>query len=140
MDPDLNVGTDDGFVGVEAIGSSSSATAVEAVRTKVYPTQSKKGLLKESFEPNTTTHLDPAYQATSFFGGSIDSICEGGELGGELSLASFGMLEDLLLKAKLLGGKRKCGESVWKVSFLWSCRYCSFGKWGFPFHVFITYH
>ena len=67
-------------------------------RTRCYPSQSAKSLLKEYFEMNPPTHLDPRHPTTSF---SADQIIQFARaVGLEVSLASYSMLEDLLLKAK----------------------------------------
>ena len=111
MGPDLNVGTSSGFVRVPTVGSSSVPTAVETTRTKYYPSQSAKSLLKDFFELNPPTHVDPAPQTTSFTADQMIQFAKAVDL--EVLLASFGMLEELL-KAKLNGG-RSCGV-VEKVS------------------------
>ena len=66
-------------------------------RTKYYPSQSAKSLLKEYFDLNLPTYLDPSHATTSF---SADQVIQFGRaIGLEVSLASHSMLEDLLLKA-----------------------------------------
>ena len=59
--PKLNVGTGSGLVRVPTLGSPGVPTAVKAVRTEYYPSQSAKSLLKDFFELNPPTHLDPAH-------------------------------------------------------------------------------
>ena len=67
-------------------------------RTRYYPSQSVNILLKECFEMNPPTHLDPSHPTTSF---SADQMIQFARaVGLEVSLASYSMLEDLLLKAK----------------------------------------
>ena len=67
-------------------------------RTRYYPSQSAKSLLKECFEMNPPTHLDRSHPATSF---SADQMIQFARaVGLEVSLASYSMLEDLLLKAR----------------------------------------
>ena len=48
------------------MGPPSVPNAVEAARTKYNPSQSAESLLKDFFEFNPQTHLDPAHQTTSF--------------------------------------------------------------------------
>ena len=67
-------------------------------RTRYYPSQSAKSLLKDCFEINPPTHLEPSHATTSF---SADQMVEFARaVGLEVSLASYSMLEDLLLKAR----------------------------------------
>ena len=57
--------------------------------------------MKDFFEHNSPTRLDATHQTTSF---SADQMIQvAGVVGLEVSLASFGMLEDLLLKTNLIG-------------------------------------
>ena len=67
-------------------------------RTKDYPSQSAKNLLDEFFELNPPTHLDHSHATTSFSGDQLIQFARG--VGLEVSLASYSMLEDLLLKAR----------------------------------------
>ena len=70
-------------------------------RVKYYPSQSAKSLLKDFFELNPPTHLDPSHPTTSF---SADQMIQFARaVGLEVSLASYGMLKDLLLKARIGG-------------------------------------
>ena len=70
-------------------------------KTRYYPSQSAKRLLKDCFEMNPPTHLDPNHPTTSF---SADQLIQFARaVGLEVSLASYSMPEDLLLKA---GGGR----------------------------------
>ena len=65
---------------------------------KYYPSQSAKSLLKEYFELNPPTHFDPSLATTSF---SADQMIQFARaVGLDVSLASYSMLEDLLLKAR----------------------------------------
>ena len=60
-----------------------------------------KSFLKDFFEHNPPTHLDALHQTTSF---SVDQMIHFARaVGLEVSLASFGMLGDLLLKTNLIG-------------------------------------
>ena len=64
-------------------------------RTSCYPSQSAKSLLKDCFEVNPPTHLDPNHPTTSF---SADQMIQFARaVGLEVSLASYSKLEDLLL-------------------------------------------
>ena len=75
--------------------------------SKYYPSESARTLLKECFADNHPVQLDPHQQVT---GMSSDQMIQfAREVGLEVSLATFGMLEDVLLK---IGGKsgRNVGE------------------------------
>ena len=67
-------------------------------RTKYYPSQSAKSLLKDCFEMNPPIYLDPSHPTTSF--SAYQMIQFARAVGLEVSLASYGMLEDLLLKVR----------------------------------------
>ena len=78
-----------------------------AGRSKYYPSESARTLLKECFADNPPVQLDPHQQLT---GMSSDQMIQFARaVGLEVSLATFGMLEDVLLK---IGGKtgRNVGE------------------------------
>ena len=114
LGPDSHVVSSDGMVRVPTVGSSGWPPDVGAVRTKYYPSQSAKTLLKDCFENNPPTHLDATHQTTSF---SADQMVHFARVVGlEVSLASFGMLEDLILKANLIarggGGGKASSRSV----------------------------
>ena len=65
-------------------------------------------MLKDFFELNPPTHLDPSHPTTSF---SADQMIQFARaVGLEVSLASYGMLEDLLLKAMGGGGFQSVGS------------------------------
>ena len=67
-----------------------------------YPTQSAKSFLKIFFELKPPTHIDPSHPTTS---SSADQMIQFAHaVGLEVSSASYGMLEDLLLKARVGGG------------------------------------
>ena len=71
-----------------------------AGRSKYYPSESARTLLKECFADNPPVQLDPHQQLT---GMSLDQMIQFARtIGLEVSLATFGMLEDVLLK---IGGK-----------------------------------
>ena len=67
-------------------------------RTTYYPSQSAKSSLKDCLELNPPTHLDPSHPTTSFIADQMIQFARAVEL--EMSLASYSMLEDLLLKAR----------------------------------------
>ena len=76
-------------------------------RSKYYPSESARTLLKECFADNPPVQSDPHQQVT---GMSSDQMIQFARaVGLEVSLATFGMLEDVLLK---IGGKsgRSVGE------------------------------
>ena len=65
-------------------------------------------MLKVFFELNPLTHLDPSHPTTSF---SADQMIQFARaVGLEVSLDSYGMLEDLLLKARVGGGDQPVGS------------------------------
>ena len=101
MGPESHVVSSNGLVRVPTIGSPGGPPDANAVRTKYYPGQFAKSFLKDFFEHNPPTHSDATHKKTSF---SADQIIEFARaVGLEVSLASFGMLEDLLLKTNLIG-------------------------------------
>ena len=51
---------------VPTVGSSGGLPDGNAARTKFYPSQSAKSLLKDFFEHNQSTRLDASHQTTSF--------------------------------------------------------------------------
>ena len=102
--------TDEGFGGTRMGGGGEGTVRIPPVdemlgqevaakeRTRYYPSQSAKSLLKECFEKNPPTQLDPSHPTTSF---SADQMIQFARaVGLEVSLASYSMLEDLLLKSK----------------------------------------
>ena len=89
----------------------SSGTKVQHIlgtgRSKYYPSESARNLLKECFADNPPVQLDPHQQLT---GMSSDQMIQFARaIGLQVSSATFGMLEDVLLK---IGGKtgRNVGE------------------------------
>ena len=81
--------------------AESIAEQEKVDKVKYYPSQSAKSLLRDFFELNPPTHLDPIHPTTSF---SADQMIQFARaVGLEVSLASYGMLEDLLLKARIGG-------------------------------------
>ena len=104
LGPDSQLVSSDGMVRVPTVDSSGGPPDVGAVRTKYHPSQSAKSLLEDFFEHNLPTHLNATHLTTSF---SADQMVQFAKVMGlEVSLASFGMLEDLLLTATLIGGGR----------------------------------
>ena len=67
---------------------------------------------------NPPTHLDPSHATTSYSAGQMIQFARA--VGLEVFLASYGMLEDLLLKARVAGGDQIVGSrhSVGKSPFL----------------------
>ena len=61
LGPDSRVVSSGGMVRVPPVGSSGGLPDFDAVRTKFYPSQSAKGLLKCFFEHNPPTHLDATH-------------------------------------------------------------------------------
>ena len=96
------------MVRVSQVESIVEEERVGAEKSRYYPSQSAKSLLKDSFELNPPTHLDPSHPTTSF---SVDQMLQFARaVGLEVSLASYGMLEDLLLKARVGGGDLPVGS------------------------------
>ena len=78
-----------------------------AGRSKNYPSESARTLLKECFADNPPVQLDPHQQLTEMSSDQMIQFARA--IGLEVSLATFGKLEDVLLK---FGGKtgRSVGE------------------------------
>ena len=124
LGPDSHVVSSDGMVRVPTVVSSGRLPDANAVRTKYYPSQSAKSLFKDFFEHNPSTHLDATHQTTSF---SADQMIQFARaVGLEVSLASFEMLEDLLLKINLIGRRGGGGKASSKSTFS-SCAGTSIG-------------
>ena len=90
-----------------ALSGATVQPGLVAGRSKYYPSESARTLLKECFADNPPVQLDPHQQVT---GKSSDQMIQFARaVGLEVSLATFGMLEDVLLK---IGGKtgRNVGE------------------------------
>ena len=90
-----------------AVSGASVQPGLGAGRSNYYPSESARTLLKECFADNPPVQLDPHQQLT---GMSSDQMIQFARaVGLEVSLATFGMLEDVLLK---IGGKtgRNVGE------------------------------
>ena len=89
---------------------SSGATVqpgLGAGRSKYYPSESVRTLLKECFAENPPVQLDPRLQLTGLSSDQMIQFARA--VGLEVFMATFGMLEDMLLK---IGGKagRNVGE------------------------------
>ena len=97
-----------------AVSGATVQPGLGAGRAKYYPSESARTLLKECFADNPPVQLDPHQQVT---GMSSDQMIQFARaVGLEVSLATFGMLEDVFLK---IGGKtgrnvveRGSGQSV----------------------------
>ena len=85
-----------------------------AGRSKYYPTESARTLLKECFADNPPVQLDPHQQLTELSSDQMIQFARA--IGLEVSLATFGMLEDVLLEiGKKTGrnvGEKGIGRSV----------------------------
>ena len=101
LGPGSHVVASNGMVRAPTLGSSGGLPDFDGVRTKYYPSQSAKSLLKDFFEQNPPTRLDGTPQTTSFSADQMIQFARAADL--EVFLASFGMLEDLLLKTNLIG-------------------------------------
>ena len=89
--------------GLDLPGSSDTALQhrLGTGRSKYYPSASARTLLKECFADNPPVQLHPHQQLT---GMSSDQMIQFAKaIGLEVSLATFGMLEELLLRANLIG-------------------------------------
>ena len=83
-----------------AVSGATVQPGLGAGRSKYYPSESAGTLLKECFAVNPPVQLDPRQQVT---GMSSDQMIQFARaVGLEVSLATFEMLEDVLLK---IGGK-----------------------------------
>ena len=92
----------EGMVRVPQVDEMFGQEGAPRERTRYYPSHSTKSLLKDCFEMNPPKHLDPSHRTTSF---SADQMIQFARaVGLEVSLASYSMLEDSLLKAR--GGSR----------------------------------
>ena len=88
-----------------AVSGATAQPGLGTGRSAYYPSESARTLLKECFADNPPVQLDPHQQVT---GMSSDQMIQFARaVGLEVSSATFGMLEDVLLK---IGGK--AGRSV----------------------------
>ena len=96
---DIRMGYErDSMVRIPPVEEMFGQEAAPKERTRYYPSQSAKSLLKDCFEMNPPTHLDPSHPTTSFRADQM--ILFARAVGLEVSLASYIMLEELLLKAR----------------------------------------
>ena len=131
----------DGMVRVPRVESIVEEERVGAEKIRYYPSQSAKSLLKDFFELNPPTHLDPSHPTTSFKADQMIQFARAVRL--EVSLASYGMLEDLLLKVKGGGGCQSVGSrhSIGRSPFpsvagsSWGDSIASRTKYSLPTHT-----
>ena len=97
-----------------AVFGATVQPGLGAGRSKYYPSESARTLLKECFADNPPVQLDPHQQVTGMSSDRMIHFARA--VGLEVSSATFGMLEDVLLK---IGGKtgrnvseRGSGQSV----------------------------
>ena len=83
-----------------AVSGATAQPGLGAERSKYYPSESARTLLKECFADNPPVQLDPHQQLTGLSSDQMIQFVRA--VGLEVSLASFGMLKDVLLK---IGGK-----------------------------------
>ena len=95
------------MIRVPPVESIVEQEGVRGVKSKYYPSRSAKSLLKDFFELNPPSHLDPSHPTTSF--GADQMIKFARAVGLEVSLASYGMLKDLLLNTRVGGGDQPVG-------------------------------
>ena len=86
---------EEGMVRIPPVDKLFAQEAIPKVRTKYYPCQSAKTLLKDISELNPLAHLDHSHPTTSFRADQMIQLARA--LGFEVSFASYSMLEDLLL-------------------------------------------
>ena len=105
----------------------ASEAGMGTQRSSFYPSQSAKTLLKEFFELNPPTHLDPTHQTARLSSNQMIPFAR--FVGLEVVLASYGLLEDLLMKSGIEnwrsvgpadGGRShypsQCGSTVVEIS------------------------
>ena len=85
---------------IPAVSGATVQPGLGAGRSKYYPSESARTLLKECFADNPPVQLDPHQQLTGLSSDQMIQFARA--VGLEVSLATFGMLEDVLLK---IGGK-----------------------------------
>ena len=79
------------------------------LRLSFYSIQSAKTLLKQSFESDLPTHLNPTHKKKSSRSGQMTEFARA--MGVEMVLASYGMLKDLLVKTGV-GNRGSVGSAV----------------------------
>ena len=92
----------EGMVSIPPVDEMFGQDDIPKERTKYYPSQSAKGLLKDFSKLNRPTHLDLRYPTTSFSADQMIQFARAEAL--VVSLASYSMLEDLLLKTRGVSG------------------------------------
>ena len=93
-----------------AVSGASVQPGLGAGRSKYYPSESARTLLKERFADNPPVQLDPHQQLT---GMSSDQMIQFARaVGLEVSLATSGMLEDVLLKIGGMTGRNVGGKGI----------------------------
>ena len=93
-----------------AVSRATVESGLCAGRSKYYPSESARTLLKECFADNPPVQLDPHQQ---LIGLSSDQMIQFARaVGLEVSLATFGMLEDVLLKIGGKTGETSVGREV----------------------------
>ena len=97
----------DGIVQVPPVESIAEQEGVSRGKDRYYPSKSAKSLMKDFFDLNPPTHLDPGCPNTSLRADQMTQFA--GAVGLEISLTSKGMLEDPLLKARVGGGDQLVG-------------------------------
>ena len=98
----------DGVVRVPQVESIVEQERVGGEKSRYYPSQSANSLLRDLFELNPPTHLDPSHTTTS---SSADQMIQFARaVGLEVSLPSYGMLEDWSLTARVGGGDQPVGS------------------------------
>ena len=91
----------DGMVRVPSVESIAGQEGVRGRKDRYYPSHSPKSFLKNFCELNPPTHPDPRHPITRFSGDQMIQFARA--VGLQTSLASYGMLEDSLLKARVSG-------------------------------------
>ena len=87
-------------MGLPGSSGTTCQHGLGAGRSIFYPSDSERTLLKECFAENPPVQLDPHQQLTGMTSDQMIQFARA--IGLEVSLATFGMLEDVLLK---IGGK-----------------------------------
>ena len=98
----------EGIVRVPPVESIVEQAGVGGGKSRYYPSQSAKSILKDFFELNPPMHLDPSHLTTNFSPDQMIQFARAAAL--EASLASCGMLEDLFLKARIGGEDHPVGS------------------------------
>ena len=109
----------DGIAQVPPVESTVEQEGDSRGKDRYFPRQSAKCLLKDFFELKPPAHLDSGHSTTSFSADQKIQFARAVEL--EVSLASYGLLEDLLLKARVGGA----GQPVASCHSIWTSPYPS---------------